>query len=326
MEYKDYYKILGVAKTATASEIKKAYRKLAVKYHPDKTKDDKAAEEKFKETTEAYEVLKDPEKRKKYDELGANWKMYEQQGGNGRGRDAYGSPFGSGRSQREFSEEYSDIFGGSGGFSDFFESFFGGAAPGGGTADPYGTPYTRPRGNGYATKGQDHKASITIPLSHAQQGVTPVVNVSGKRIRIKLKPGIEDGQTLKIAGKGGANLQGGPAGDLYLTIHIEAHPTITRKGDDLYTNVPVDVYTAILGGKATVETLTSSVAITIPAGTDNGKVLRLKGLGMPNYNNNDRSGNLYATVSLITPKNLSEEEIELVKKLQARRQQETTTA
>ena len=315
MEYKDYYKTLGVAKTATASEIKKAYRKLAVKYHPDKTKDDKAAEEKFKEVTEAYEVLKDPEKRKKYDELGANWKMYEQQTANG--RNPYGSPFGRGRSQQEFSEEYSDLFG-SGGFSDFFESFFGGSAPGG------GSPYTR--SNRYAAKGQDHQASITIPLSHAYQGVTPVINVGGKRIRIKLKPGIEDGQTLKIAGKGGESIQGGPAGDLFLTINIEPHPNITRKGDDLYADVPVDVYTAILGGKTTVETLKGSVAITIPPGTDNGKVLRLKGLGMPNYNNNDRFGNLYATVSLTTPKNLSEEEIKLVKKLQALRQPEPVTA
>ena len=319
MEYKDYYKTLGVAKTASASEIKKAYRKLAVKYHPDKTKDDKVAEEKFKEVTEAYEVLKDAEKRKKYDELGANWKQYEQQAANGRGRGAYGSPYGGGRSQQEFSEEYSDLFG-SGGFSDFFESFFGGAAPGGGDS-----PYTR-SSNRYVAKGQNHQASITIPLSHAYQGVTPVINVGGKRIRIKLKPGIEEGQTLKIAGKGGESMQGGPAGDLFLTINIEPHPTITRKGDDLYTDVPVDVYTAILGGKTTVETLKGSVAITIPAGTDNGKVLRLKGLGMPNYNNNDRFGNLYATVSLTTPKELSEEEIELVKKLQSLRQPEPATA
>ena len=318
MEYKDYYKTLGVAKTASASEIKKAYRQLAVKYHPDKTKDNKVAEEKFKEVTEAYEVLKDAEKRKKYDELGANWKMYEQQAANGRGRGAYGSPFGGGRTQQEFSEEYSDLFG-SGGFSDFFESFFGGASPGG-AGRPYG------QSTGYATKGQNHQASITIPLSHAYQGVTPVIKVGGKRIRIKLKPGIEDGQTLKIAGKGGESIQGGPAGDLFLTINIEPHPTITRKGDDLYTEVPVDVYTAMLGGKTTVETLTGAVAITIPAGTDNGKVLRLKGLGMPNYNHKDRSGNLYATVSLTTPKDLSEEEVTLIRKLQLLRQKEPATA
>ena len=314
MEYKDYYKTLGVAKTASQSEIKKAYRKLAVKYHPDKTKDNKAAEEKFKEVTEAYEVLKDPEKRKKYDELGANWKMYEQQAANGRG--TYGSPFGGGRTQREFSEDYSDIFG-SGGFSDFFESFFGGA---GGAGEPY------TRRTSYAPKGQDHKASITIPLSQAYQGVTPVINVGGKRIRIKLKAGIEDGQTLKIAGKGGEGIQGGPAGDLFLSIHIEPHPSITRQGDDLYTEVPVDIYTAILGGKTTIETLKGAVTITIPAGTDNGKVLRLKGLGMPNYRNNERFGNLFATVSLTTPKNLSEEELELVRKLQALHQQEPATA
>ncbi len=249
MEYKDYYKTLGVAKTATASEIKKAYRKLAVKYHPDKTKDDKVAEEKFKEVTEAYEVLKDSDKRKKYDELGANWKMYEQQGTNGKPPyGGYGSPFGGGRTQQEFSEEYSDLFGGGGGFSDFFESFFGGQGGGGSRG-----PYTSQRG--YATKGQDHQASITIPLQQAYQGVNPVVNVSGKRLRIKIKPGIENGQTLKIPGKGGASLQGGPAGDLFLTINVEQHPDFTRQGNDLHTTVPVDVYTAMLGGKITIKTL-----------------------------------------------------------------------
>ena len=317
MEYKDYYKTLGVAKTATASEIKKAYRKLAVKYHPDKTKDDKAAEEKFKEVTEAYEVLKDSEKRKKYDELGANWKMYEQQGPNGGGRGGYGSPFGGGRSQQEFSEEYSDLFGG-GGFSDFFESFFGSQGGGGSRG-----PYTSQRG--YAIKGQDHQASITIPLQQAYEGVTPVVNVSGKRLRIKIKPGIEDGQTLKIGGKGGESIQGGPAGDLFLKINIEQHPNFTRKGNDLYTDVPVDVYTAILGGKVTINTLKGPVSISIPAGTDNGKVLRLKDMGMPHYGNATQFGNLFATVSLTTPKNLSNEEVELVRQLKALRETEAAS-
>lgn len=313
MEYKDYYKTLGVAKTATDSEIKKAYRKLAVKYHPDKTKDDKVAEEKFKEVTEAYEVLKDPEKRKKYDELGANWKMYEQQGANGGapfGRGGYGSPFGGGRTQQEFSEEYSDLFG-SGGFSDFFESFFGGSTG-------QRNPYTSQRG--YAVKGQDHQASITIPLQQAYEGVTPVVNVSGKRLRIKIKPGIEDGQTLKIPGKGGESMQGGPAGDLFLTIKIEPHPNFTRKGDDLHANVPVDVYTAMLGGKVTINTLKGPVSVSIPAGTDSGKVLRLKEMGMPRYSNATQFGNLFATVNLTTLKNLSNEEIELVQQLQALRE------
>lgn len=316
MEYKDYYKTLGVAKTATASEIKKAYRKLAIKYHPDKTKDDKVAEEKFKEVTEANEVLKDPEKRKKYDELGANWKMYEQQGANGRG--GYGSPFGGGRTQQEFSEEYSDLFGG-GGFSDFFESFFGGQ--GGGR--PQG-PYTSQRG--YAIKGQDHKASITIPLQQAYEGVNPVVNVSGKRLRIKIKPGIEDGQTLKIPGKGGESMQGGPAGALFLTIHVEQHPEFTRKGDDLYTTVPVDVYTAMLGGKVTINTLKGPVSISIPAGTDHGKALRLKDMGMPRYGNAGQFGNLFAAVNLTTPKNLTAEETELVRQLQSLREPATASA
>ena len=307
MEYKDYYKTLGVAKTASQAEIKKAYRKLAVKYHPDKTKDDKVAEEKFKEVTEAYEVLKDPEKRKKYDEMGANWKMYEQQAANGRG--SYGSPFGGGRTGYEPGGGYSDVFGGEGGFSDFFESFFGGA----------GSAYTQQERR-YSPKGQDHQASITIPLEQAYRGFTPTINVGGKRIRMKLKPGIEDGQTLRIPGKGGDSMQGGKAGDLFLTINVESHPLFTRKGDDLYTDIPVDVYTAMLGGKTTVETMKGSVSINIPAGTDNGKVLRLKGMGMPNYKNPEHFGNLFATVSLTTPKNLSEEEVKLIKQLQSLRQ------
>ena len=312
MEYKDYYKTLGVSKTASAGEIKKAYRKLAVKYHPDKTKDNKAAEEKFKEATEAYEVLKDAEKRKKYDELGANWKMYEQQGRRPGG--GYGSPFGNGRTGYESGEPYSDIFGnGEGGdFSDFFDSFFGGGG------------YTQRET--YSSKGQDHKASISIPLDHAYHGVTPTVNISGKRIRLKLKPGIEDGKTLKIGGKGGDGINGGRAGDLFLTIDIEPHPLFTRRGDDLYTDIPVDIYTAMLGGKVTVETLKGAVSVSIPEGTDNGKVLRLKGRGMPNYDRPDEFGNLFATVQLVTPKNLSEEEIALVKKLQALRQSEPVSA
>lgn len=309
MEYKDYYKVLGVNKKASQDEIKKKYRKLAVKYHPDKNKGDKAKEEKFKEITEAYEVLKDPEKRKQYDELGENWKYYQQQGANGGYR---GSPFG-GRGGRtvEFDGDFSDLFGDGGGFSDFFESFFGGGAAG------RSTRRTR-SGSSAALKGADIQASVTISLEDAYEGGTRLINLNGTRLRLKLKPGIEDGQTLKIKGKGQPSIHGGPAGDLYLTVEVSKHPRFERKGNDLYVTQPVDMYTATLGGKVGIKTLKgTTVNVTIPKGTDGEKTLRLKGMGMPSYQNPKQSGNLFVRVNIITPKNLSAEEEELLKKLQA---------
>ncbi len=307
MDYKDYYKILGVNKSASQDEIKKAYRKLAVKYHPDKNPDNKKAEEKFKEISEAYEVLKDPEKRKKYDELGANWKYYEQQGASGGGYG--GSPFGGrGGTRVEFD---GDMFGG--GFSDFFKSFFGGSA--GYTSYGPGAGAGR-RGDGsYAFKGQDQEAQMSISLEDAYQGVTKLVNVNGNQLRLKIKAGIKDGQTLRLKGKGAPGMNGAPAGDLYLKIQLNTHPDFERKEDDLYTDLPVDLYTAVLGGKTTIKTLKGEVTITLPKGTENGKVLRLKDLGMPHYQHDNRFGNLYAKVNISIPKDLSEEEVELFKKL-----------
>ncbi|MEM6846002.1 MAG: J domain-containing protein [Bacteroidota bacterium] len=299
MEYKDYYKVLGVSKTATQEEIKKKYRKLAVKYHPDKNKGDKAKEEKFKAITEAYEVLKDPEKRKQYDELGENWKYYQQQGANG----GYG---GRGRTTTQFDGDFSDLFGDGGGFSDFFESFFGrgsGSAQGRTSA---------------AFKGADIQANVTISLEDAYEGGTRLINLNGTRLRMKLKPGIEDGQTLKIKGKGQPSIQGGPAGDLYLTVDIAKHPQFERKGNDLYVTQSVDMYTATLGGKVGIKTLKgTTINVTIPKGTDSGKALRLKGLGMPNYQNSNQTGNLFVQVKVVTPRNLTAEEEKLLKKLQA---------
>jgi curved DNA-binding protein len=309
MEYKDYYKVLGVSKTASQDEIKKKYRKLAVKYHPDKNKGDKAKEEKFKEITEAYEVLKDPEKRKQYDELGENWKYYQQQGANGGYRG--GSPFG-GRGGRttQFDGDFSDLFGDGGGFSDFFESFFGGGATAG---------RTRAGGAG-AMRGVDIQASVSISLEDAYEGGTRLINLNGTRLRLKLKPGIENGQTLKIKGKGQPSIHGGPAGDLYLTVEVNKHPRFERKGNDLHVTQPVDMYTATLGGKVGIKTMKgTTVNVTIPEGTDSGKTLRLKGLGMPNYDKPGQAGNLFVQVKIVTPKNLSAEEEKLLKKLQAMR-------
>lgn len=305
MEYKDYYKVLGVSKTATQAEIKKKYRKLAVKYHPDKNKGDKAKEEKFKAITEAYEVLKDPEKRKQYDELGANWKQYQQQGANGGYRG--GNPYAGRGGATQYDGDFSDLFGDGGGFSDFFESFFG-RGPGH-TSDPRG------RESG-AFKGGDIQANVTISLEDAYEGGTRLINFNGNRLRLKLKPGIEDGQTLKIKGKGQPSIQAGPAGDLYLTVEVAKHSQFGRKGNDLYVVLSVDMYTATLGGKVEIKTLKgTTVNIPIPKGTDSGKTLRLKGLGMPIYQKEGQAGNLFVEVKIITPKNLTTEEEKLLKKL-----------
>jgi curved DNA-binding protein len=296
MEYKDYYKVLGLEKNASQEEIKKAYRKLAVKYHPDKNKGDKKAEEKFKEISEANEVLSDPEKRKKYDQLGSNWKQYEQAGG---GFDW--SQFGGARggSRTEYQGDFGDFMGG--GFSDFFKSFFGGGFAGAGQ-----------QGGGYGFKEPDIQASAQITLEEAYNGTARLLDLNGRKLRVKIKPGVEDGQTLRIKNQGTNDPN---KGDLFIKIEVAPNPVFTRKGNDLYVDVSVDLYTAILGGKAKVQTLGGGVSINIPKGTDAGKVLRLKGLGMPLYNNPTEKGDLYAKIQLTVPKNLTKEEESLFKKL-----------
>lgn len=296
MEYKDYYKVLGVDKKASQAEIKKAYRKLAVKYHPDKNPDDKAAEEKFKEINEAYEVIGDPESRQQYDELGANWKQYQQgggqqwQGGPGQGFHFEGDP--------------SEMFG-EGGFYDFFQNIFGGA---GGRRSSYAGSY----------KGQDYQSDITLTLEEAYHGSERILQLDGKKIRIKTKPGTSDGQTLRIKGKGAPGVQGGPAGDLYLNIHVKNHHLYQRKGNDLQQDLNIDLFTAVLGGKVQVNTFSGPVKISIQAGTQNGKVLRLSGKGMPVYGKKDRFGDMLVKINVRIPKNLTDEEIELYKKLRDR--------
>ena len=315
MEYKDYYKILGVSKNASQEDIKKAYRKLAVKYHPDKNQDDKKAEERFKDIAEAYEVLKDPEKRKRYDELGANWKYYQQNDGGAGGFD-WSKYKGRGGTRVEFEGDFGDLFGG-GGFSDFFNSFFGGFGAGSTGRSQFRTESggsSFDRSSAFGAKGQDLESQMSISLEEAYHGVTKILNVNGNQLRLKIKPGIRDGQTLRLKGKGGPGVNGA-AGDLYLKINISPNATFERKGDDLYVDLPVDLYTAILGGKTNVKTLKGAVSVNIPKGTENGKTLRLKGLGMPNYENNHVFGDLYAKVRVSIPKNLSEEEINLFKQL-----------
>lgn len=302
MDFKDYYKILGIDKTATADEIKKAYRKLAIKYHPDKNPNDKSSEEKFKEINEANEVLGDVEKRKKYDELGENWKYYQQsgqQGGQKQAQDFDWSKWankegGSYQSGGQFQE---------GDFSDFFSTIFGESFA--------GSRQDRQR----TFKGQDFNAEMQISLEEAYSGTTRQLELDNQKLQLKTKPGIKDGQLLRLKGKGGKGLNGGPDGNLYISVHVSEHPHFKRKDDDLYCDIEVDLYTAILGGQTLIRTLRNPIKMTINKETDNGKVLRLKGMGMPKYGKENEFGDLYAKVNVKLPKNISEKEMELFKVL-----------
>ena len=312
MDYKDYYQILGVSRDATTDEIKKAYRKLAAKYHPDKNPGDKSAEEKFKEINEAKEVLTDPEKRKLYDQFGKDWEYYKQAGAQGNfDWSKYAQQQGGGRAYTYSGniEDMEDLFGG-GGFSDFFDLLFGGGG-GARTRTRHGRTRTRPT----SQKGQDYAAEVFISLEEAYHGTSRQLNVDGQTIKINLKPGVADGQKLKVSGKGGPGVGGGQKGDLYITVKVYPHPLFERKGDDLYTDVKVDLYTAVLGGKVEVNTFKGKVKVDIAPGTNPGKVLKLKGLGMPNYKHPSTYGDLYVKINVEIPKDLTDKEIELFKKL-----------
>lgn len=305
MEYKDYYKVLGVSKTASQDEIKKAYRKLAVKYHPDKNAGDKKAEEKFKEVTEANEVLSDPEKRKKYDTLGANWKQYEHADFSGAGAGGgFGGRQGGGQNYYEYNGNADDLFGG-GGFSDFFKSFFGG----GGSERSYG-------GGGFQQEmpGRNIEGEATITLQEAFAGTERIIDLGTEKLKVKIKPGAYEGLVLKSKGKGMKG-RGGKAGDLFITVHIQPNPVFKRTGNDLHVDVPVDAFTLMTGGKVPVSTLSGEVTITVPEGTQNGKKLRLKGKGMPVYNQ-QAVGDLYIKIEAKLPDSFTEEQKELIKKLQ----------
>jgi len=304
MNYKDYYKDLSVAKTATSAEIKKAYRKLANKYHPDKTKGDKTAEEKFKEINEANEVLSDPVKRKKYDQFGADWKQYEAAGAQPGGFDWSKYAGDRGRQTHRTSTQESDSMFSGEGAGDLFEMLFGQHTGG-----------QRRGGRAGVTKGEDLETETILSLEEAYLGATRLIQLNGQTIKVTIKPGVADQQVLRIAGKGRGGLNGGPTGDLYITIKIALHQEFQRKGNDLYCDRPVDLYTAMLGGKARIKTLKGTVNVDITKETPNGKMLRLLGLGMPVYGTKSEFGNLYVTIAIQLPDHLSEQEIELFKKL-----------
>ncbi len=293
MDYKDYYKTLGVPKSATTDEIKKAFRKLAVKYHPDKNPGDKSSEEKFKEASEANEVLSDPEKRKKYDEVGANWKQYEQmhrQPNQGRGR-------------RPTYEQ-----GQGGDFSDFFESIFGG-----GMGDIFGGGSSRQGSS--AARGQDIEGEIAISLEEAYNGTVRRVIVGSTTLDLKIHAGVNDGEVLRLKGKGGQSRGNGLQGDLLITTKVLPHKVFEIRGDDLYTDIHVDLYPLVLGGKTTVQTLKGKIKLDLKPGTANGAILRLKGMGMPVGKNGTAFGDLFVKVVVKLPENLSDKEVKLFTEL-----------
>jgi curved DNA-binding protein len=323
MEFKDYYQTLGVTKTSTDKEIKQAFRKLARKFHPDVNPGDKSSESKFKEINEAYEVLGDAEKRRKYDELGANWRMYEQAqqggagfpGGNpfggfgGGAQDAWtinmGSAPGGGGYRTMSQEEMHELFGNEDPFSDFFRTFFGGA----GAREPSGRTRGRsPR----SQKGQDIEHEVELTLEEAYHGATRRVSIKqgghARTVDVRIPVGVKDGSRVRAAGEGASGANGGTSGDLYLRVQVKPHAVFERDGTDLRTRVAVPVTTAVLGGEAQVPTVTGTVRLKIPEGTQNGQVFRLKGHGMPHVGKADTRGDLYASVEVQLPRALSKEQ------------------
>lgn len=306
MEYKDYYQILGVAKNADESEIKRAYRRLARQYHPDKNPGNQAAENKFKDINEAYEVLGDAQNRAKYDQLGHNYHRYRQMGGNPQDFD-FSQWFNmGGQGGQRVNVDFGDLFGGgsSGGMSDFFDAIFGSG----------GARQTRNVGRSY-----DIEQTVDITLEEAYEGTTRTFNSNGQQFTAKIPAGAKTGTKVRLRGKGHTKPSGGQ-GDLLLGVQVRPHEKFERDGQTLSVAVDVDVVTAVLGGKAIVPTITGPVNLTIPAGTQGGQTIRLRGKGMPRLRSQNQYGDLLATVNITIPQKLSDEERALYQQLAALRQ------
>jgi curved DNA-binding protein len=330
MDYKDYYKVLGVAKTATQDEIKKAYRKLARQYHPDANPGNKDMEEKFKSIGEAYEVLKDPDKRSKYNQMGANWKQFSRAGAQP-GWQQRGQGPGSGQSyQYDFSGSSFDFGDQGGAFSDFFETFFGR-----GSDERYSTIFSNAQGAnsqtrngaqnqaggqqqkknfwraGAAQKGQDYQYDLNITLREAYAGTQREMSLQqdGKirTVNVKVPKGIKDGGKVRVRGEGGKGARGSESGDLYLAIHVLPHHYFTVKEADLYSEVPVTLTEAIFGAKIDIPTFEGYVSMKLPPSTQTGKTLRLKGKGMPKVKSTEY-GDLYIKIKVVIPTDLTEEQ------------------
>jgi len=319
MDYKDYYQILGVERNATQDEIKKSFRRLARKYHPDVNKD-KNAEEKFKEINEAHEVLSDAEKRQKYDQFGSHWQQYERAGGRPEdfNWDAWQTPQGAQYQSRQVSQEELDrIFGNlgetggmGGGFSDFFETLFGGFGRSGGTSFGGQQHVRQPQ------RGRDTEHVIEITLDEAYKGTQRVLEwEDGRKIEAKIPPGVKTGSKVRLRGQGSRGSLGGSSGDLFLKIKVNPHPLFERDGDDLRTTVPVSLYDALLGTDVEVSAINRRVKLKIPPETDNGRIFRLPGLGMPNTRSPQKFGDLLVKIDVKFPKKLSKEEKQLFHEL-----------
>lgn len=310
MEYKDYYQTLGVDKNASEKDIKRAFRRLARQHHPDVNPDNPQAEERFKEINEAYEVLSDPEKRSKYDQLGADWQRWQRRGGGPGDFDwsqwSTGQPGGV-HVRYGTPEDLQDLFGGGSPFSDFFSQIFGGMGASPGTG---GFQYQiQPQ------RGRDFEQPVEITLQEAYQGTSRVLQKDGQRLEIKIPAGAKTGTRVRMSGHGGEGVGGGPAGDLYLRVTVQPNPRFERKGNDLHTTVSADLYTMVLGGEVRVPTLTGDVVLTVPAGTQNGRTFRLRGKGMPHLRQPDQHGDLYTRIEVQLPTRLTSQQRELFAEL-----------
>ena len=319
MDFKDYYTTLGVSKTATDKEIKQAFRKLARKYHPDVNPGDKGAEARFKEVNEANEVLSDPVKRKKYDELGANWRAYENvppganpyAGGSPFGGGSWSTSGGGGGFRTMTQEEMNAMFGGGGEdspFSDFFKTFFGGM---GGAEESTGARGGRARPR--ARKGQDVEHPFELDLEDAIRGSVQRLQLRhdghARTVEVRIPAGVTDGSRVRVAGEGGRGSGSAPSGDLYLRVQLKPHPVFDVKGRDVYTRARVPVPIAVLGGEVDVTTPEAkTLRLKIPAGTQSGQKFRLRGHGLPNVGKSDERGDLYANIEVDVPKNLTDDE------------------
>jgi curved DNA-binding protein len=319
MEYKDYYKVLGVDKNASEKEIKRAFRRLARQYHPDVNPDDAHAEERFKEINEAHEVLSDKEKRRKYDQLGADWQRWQQQG---RGPSDYdwsrwtaGQPGGGVHVRYGTPEDLQDLFGGDSPFSDFFSQIFGGmggmgGSPGAGGFQQQVRPQMRPQ------RGQNYEQPVEITLQEAYTGTTRILQKDGQRFEVKIPAGAKTGTRVRMSGHGGQGAGGGQSGDLYLRVRVMPDARFERKDADLHVTLPADLYTLVLGGEVRVPTMTGDVVLTIPAGTQSGRTFRLRGKGMPRLRQPDQHGDIYAKVEVRLPTRLTPRQQELFEELQ----------
>jgi curved DNA-binding protein len=315
MEYKDYYQILGVDKNATDKEIKSAFRKLARQHHPDVNPDDPQAEARFKEINEAHEVLGDPEKRAKYDQLGADWHRWQQAGG--QPHDFNWDQWATGPAgqrvhvQYATAEDLEDLFGGGNPFSDFFTSIFGGMGMPNGGSRAHGFDFQT-----QSQRGQDLEHEVEISLAEAYHSTTRLLTKDGRRLQVKIPAGAKTGTRVRMRGEGASGSVGGQAGDLYLRVKVTPDPRFERRGDNLHTTAPVDLYTAVLGGEVGVPTLSGEVKLKIPAGSQNGQTFRLRGKGMPKLNKKKQHGDLYAKLNVRLPTKLTAKQREHFETLQ----------